>query len=111
VERGIPLRVVILPDRKALTDPGDPSRVVAGRMAAMAVSLDIEALDAWGHFADLVAASDESAWFLERPDGTPDNHFSAAGHREMARWLLERLGPGLEGHARPAGFDFPGSGR
>jgi len=44
-----------------------------------------------------VVRRDGAARYFRSRDGVPDVHFSAEGHAQVARWLLDRLGPGLAG--------------
>jgi lysophospholipase L1-like esterase len=96
--RGIPLTLSVVPSRSGLeAQHPEQSRfwLIRERMIRVAGALGIPVVDPWGFFQDIVAREGGGTVFLPA-----DVHFNAEGHRRYARWLLDRLGPGLRGPVR-----------
>ncbi len=89
---GVPLRVVLLPQRAALESKNPPTAEgnrVRLRMKAVLEKLGIEPLDPWPLFLELVQRDGPGPWFAKSVPW--DMHFSKKGHARYARWLLDSL--------------------
>lgn len=107
---GVPLLLVVLPFRQTLErahgiEPSgndvwvtfEDARAGHQRVVDIARGLGVDVLDAWPLLDEAIAREGVAKWFAEDYPG--DVHFSAAGHRLLAEWLLpqlERRGIGSE---------------
>lgn len=87
-ERGIGLLAVVLPHRLALEQGGDKGRRRSAELVEVGARAGVPVLDA---YAPLAAGAKELGADLFLPEVPGDIHFSEAGHRLLARWLLEQL--------------------
>ncbi len=90
--RQIPLRVVVLPLRQALSSP-NPHETDAYRdhrlMLEQCASLGIPAYDAWALFERLGREATTDRLFANQMEN--DVHLSPEGHRRLAEWLLGEI--------------------
>ena len=100
--RGVPLAVVLLPERGALdasvaTCPGchdlGPAWLNARlRFLDVAARLGLTVWDPFDVLAARARVEDPRAWFVPSPPYPPDDvHFGERGHELVAAWLAERL--------------------
>jgi hypothetical protein len=115
------LLFVVLPFRQTLeraygiaptgNDPWnglEAGRAAHRRVVEIARALGIDVLDAWPLFDGAIGRDGVDDWFARDYPG--DAHFSAAGHRLLAEWLLpelERRGIGGDRHAALARQALP----
>src|SRR5262249_47765011 len=94
--RNIPLVVSVLPFRGAMESAQPRASVewqTRGRFVEMAQHLNLPVLDPWDDLERVVGEQGSRKIFISPPDW--DVHFTPEGHRHYARWLLQKLGPGL----------------
>lgn len=100
--RGVPLAVVLLPERSALDPsagacPGCPPLGPSwldkrAELLALAGRLGLTVWDPWEHLSRRARLEEPSAWFVPAPPFPPgDVHFGDRGHELMAEWLAEQL--------------------
>ncbi len=87
-QRGIGLLVVVLPHRRALEDGSEERRRRSTELVEIANRAGVTALDA---YPPLAAGAKDLGTDLFLPDVPGDIHFSAEGHRLLARWMLHQL--------------------
>jgi hypothetical protein len=98
--RGVPLLLVVHPQRSALVAPyprATEAWDVRARSLDAARRLGVPALDAWDLLADAIRRDGEQRWFASTERNDP--HYSVDGHALVARWLGERIDAALA--ARP----------
>ncbi len=84
-QRGIPLRIVLLPVRRHFEEKDGPTGELHQQILALCRELAIPVQDSWPLFEAAVGSSGIASVFLDQPPGDP--HLNAEGHRLMAEFL------------------------